>query len=416
MSRRVLVVASTFPASSTDSTPAFVKDQVVAMKQANPTTEYVILAPHDAHSKTHKYTRHESYDEYRFHYFWPFRLEKLTGRGIMPAIKANPANYLLIPFLFIGEFIALLHLTLKIRPDYIYAHWFTPQAVTSHWVSKLTGTPFVFTTHAADVDVWRKIPLFGKTIVRLHSQKAIAITAVSRRSLTKLKAFFSDVQWQTMESKTKIIPMGVSIDTDLIPTDIPGLKAKYDLSDKTVLFFMGRLAEKKGVTYLLEAFAKLQDSSSLQLVIAGDGPLRRTLEKQAARLNLQDQVSFVGYLSGQQKQDYLALSDVMILPSIITDDGDAEGLPVTFMEGLAAGKVCIATYESGADDIIDDKVSGFLIPQKDSSALHDALVEVLQLPLQEIGLIQKNARQAAKQFDWAVIAKKHLDFFSSRLS
>src|SRR5690242_3865100 len=100
---KLLVVASTFPAGDTDPVPAFVKDQLIAFKKARPSLRISVLAPHDRRSATAGFRRWPEYDEYRFHYFWPFVAEKLAGRGIMPALRANPLNYLLIPFLFLGE-------------------------------------------------------------------------------------------------------------------------------------------------------------------------------------------------------------------------------------------------------------------------------------------------------------------------
>ena len=416
MTKRILVSASTFPASATDSVPAFVKDQLIAMKHVDPSLDLHILAPHDNRSHTADTTNHADFTEYRFHYMWPFQFEKLAGQGgIMPQIKANPLYYLLIPFLFIGEFIALYRLTKQLRPDYLYAHWFTPQGVTSAWVSRLTNTPFVFTTHAADVDVWHKIPFVGRAIVRSHAKRAAAITAVSPRSLAKLERFFTADEWQMVRERTKIIPMGVSLSPHPSSQSPNELKQRYDVAEAKVILFMGRLAEKKGVRYLLQAVAAMNDPS-LQLVIAGDGPLKSSLKRMADDLGISSQTRFVGYVSGEEKADYLALADVVVLPSIITDDGDAEGLPVVFMEALAAGKICIATNESGADNIIEHGKSGFLLPHKDIDALTATIPTALALSSEQKIAMQTKAQKTAQQFDWATVARSHLDFFDEQLS
>src|SRR4051812_3605982 len=100
------------------------------MKRAYPNLDITVLAPHNAHSKTKRYTKQECYDEYRFHYFWPFRWEKLTGRGIQPALRKNKLLYFELPFLFIAEFFATWRVIRRTKPDLLYAHWFTPQAIT----------------------------------------------------------------------------------------------------------------------------------------------------------------------------------------------------------------------------------------------------------------------------------------------
>ena len=80
------------------------------------------------------------------------------------------------------------------------------------------------------------------------------------------------------------------------------------------------------------------------------------------------------------------------------------------MEGLAAGKLCVATNESGADNVLMNGKDGFLVPQKDTKALTAALKKALSLSETEQKEMSNNARLAAEQFSWPVIAKKHIDF------
>jgi glycosyltransferase involved in cell wall biosynthesis len=401
---KLLAVASTFPASDTDPVPGFVKDQLIAFKKIRPSLQISVLAPHDRRSCTKNFRRCQEYDEYRFHYFWPFSAEKLAGRGIIPALRSNPLNYLLIPFFFLGEFLALLALTKKLKPDVIYAHWFTPQALVSSWVSRITGTPFVFTTHASDVDVWRNIPLLGHHIVRRHASRAHAFTAVSRRSMGKLRRFFPPEQWQSMQKKGALIPMGVPI-----PDAEP--RQESTAPAQTIILFLGRLVEKKGLQYLLPAYAAARaDMGDSLLVVAGDGPMLDDLQRQAAQLGLGEEVHFAGFVSGAAKADLLRRADLFVVPSIIAASGDAEGLPVSLLEGLAYGKLCIATAESGADDIIVNDTNGFLIPQQDVEALSAALVQAAKLAPERRRDMELAAHSTARRFDWHTVASRHYEF------
>ena len=388
---RILVVASTFPASDSDAVPAFVKEQIKAMKDVDGSLEFSVLAPHDIRSHTKSFTKHAAYDEYRFHYAWPWSIEKLAGQGgIMPNLQANPFNYLLIPALFICEGVATYRLTRKLKPELLYAHWFTPQAVITRIVGATTHTPFVFTTHASDVSVWHKIPLIGAPIVRWGVRKARAFTAVSERSMDKLAAFFNQQEWTTLMKRSKIIPMGV----DLAPAQ------RQAATKPNSILFVGRVAEKKGLQYLLPAFKELlSDIPDATLTVAGDGPRLASLKQQASKLGLTDKhISFPGYTTGAPKQELITSHEVYVVPSIIARDGDAEGLPVTLMEGLAAGKICIATNESGADNVLTDGNDGFLVPQKNQQALTAALKKALLLDNAKKQQIRSNARQTAKQF------------------
>lgn len=404
---RIIIVCSTFPAHKIDPVPAFIRDQVIWLKKTYPKLHIDILAPHDRRSNTKTYSKHSHYDEYRFHYFWPFSLEQLAGRGIIPSLKQNPLNYLLIPFLFIGEFIALIKLTKKSQPAFIYAHWFTPQAVVASWVGSLTRTPFVFTTHAADAEVWHKVPFVGGWIVRATIRKALCFTAVSRRSMDKLTEFLPSNERQDIKTKSAIIPMGV---------DLPTLPARSKrISKKQTILFLGRLAEKKGVTYLLKAFADIKDIAiNTDLIIAGDGQLLEELKQEAMALELEGRAHFTGYVSGREKSDLLESADIFVVPSIIAKSGDAEGLPVSLMEGLAYGKICIATNESGADNILTDTKDGFLIEQKNIGQLVQALQSSMTLKQKDRVIMQKAAQQTAKQFAWPTIVKQHMSLFLSQ--
>ena len=402
--KKVLIAASTFPAHESDPVPAFVRDQILAFKKVYPDMEFTVLAPHDSTSHTVKFKQHEAYDEYRFHYFWPFtHVERLAGgQGIVPALKENPLNYLLIPFFFVGEFFALLRLTRRLKPDVIYAHWFTPQGITGGAVSALTRVPFVYTSHSSDVAFLRKVPLVGPAMVRHFSKKARAITVVSHRSLTKLRAFFDESTWKTLAKKVAIIPMGV---------DVPEVTTAKKRAAKTKqLVFIGRLAEKKGVQYLLPAFAHVHAKfPDVRLTIGGGGPWRERLETLAKDLDLDKVVTFRGFVNGQQKADLVASADVYVVPSIIAEGGDAEGLPVSLLEGLAAGHICIATNESGADDILHDGRDGFLTPQKDTDALATGIEKALKLSDTDRERMQVAAQKTAQQFAWPEIAKRHYE-------
>lgn len=401
---KILVVASTFPAGEADPVPSFVRDQLLALRECQPGLQFSVLAPHDSRSGTRDFTHRPGFDEYRFHYFWPFAAERLAGRGIMPELRANPASHLLVPFLFLGEFLALLSLTRKLKPDVIYAHWFTPQAVVACWVGRVTRTPFVFTTHSTDVEVWKKIPWVGGYVVRSCARRARAFTAVSRRSLQKLQSFFTAAEWATLRARAAILPMGVHV------PDVPGSRV-LDHERQVRILFLGRIVEKKGLQYLLPAYARVRGQlGGSKLIIAGDGPLLGEIRLQAERLGLAESVTFPGFVAGEHKARLLDEADIFVVPSVIAAGGDAEGMPVSLMEGLSRGKLCIATAESGADDVLTDGRDGFLVPGKSIDALSDALLRAARLDPQARHGIEEAARETARQFDWAAVARSHHAF------
>lgn len=416
---KILITTSTLPVSEDDKVPAFVKDQAIELKKKYPSIDILVHAPHSALSKTlNRKLGTKYYKDVRFHYFWPFRWELLAGHAIMPTLKQNKLLYLQIPFLFLFQFISLLRLARKENPDLLYAHWFTPQAINTALVSKLTRTPFVFTTHASDVSVLRKFP-FSKKLVAWVCRHAYAYTAVSERTATKLESFFDKKDWTDIyRDKLTIIPMGVSLTAPIIKnTDIKRVKKIYKLPDhKKIILFLGRLAEKKGVNYLIEAFSNLSDeiAKDLQLVIAGDGQLKDYLVKQTEKLKL-DNVTFTGYVYGKNKDALIDVANYTCFPSIIDSSGDSEGFPVVIMESLAAGKIVLASNVSGGETILKSGQSGFIFDQKSAKNLKQSLMKAVSLSEKERLNMQKKSRNLASQFSWPLIAEKHYAVFKGAL-
>ena len=159
-----------------------------------------------------------------------------------------------------------------------------------------------------------------------------------------------------VESRVAVVPMGVDL-ASLAATEVDGaaLKVEQRLDGKRVIAFIGRLVEKKGVAFLLEALSQIvRDSTNrdLVLLVAGDGPLRDALVSQVQRLGLHDHVRFLGYVRDSGSSNCSWLADVVAVPSIETAAGDSEGFPVVVMEALAASKVCVATDATHAESIV----------------------------------------------------------------
>jgi len=402
----VLVVASTFPSSDDDPVPAFVRDQVRALTGEFPELDVYVLAPHDRRSHTRSRTRHAGFEEVRFHYALPRRAEVLAGRGIMPALRSNPWLYPVVPLLFLGELVAMLRETRRLRPAVIYAHWFTPQAVVASWVSRLTGVPFVFTTHASDVDVWRRVPFGGPLVVRPTLRRARAASAVSTRTLQRLRQFDPDGR---TGPPVHVIPMGTHLPAE--PRDADArttARTSLGLGDELVLLFVGRLVEKKGLHHLLEALHLASDTlGPWRLLVAGDGPLRTELTAAVDAQGLTEHVTFVGYVSGGLKETCFRAADVLVVPSVVASDGDVEGLPVVLLEGLSYGLPCIATRQSGADDILDDGRTGVLVDERDAAQMADALVRVAGMGDDARDELVAQAIELSHEFAWPAVARRH---------
>jgi glycosyltransferase involved in cell wall biosynthesis len=136
--------------------------------------------------------------------------------------------------------------------------------------------------------------------------------------------------------------------------------------ERPLVLTVARLDEQKGHQYLLEAATHLPEA---QFVFAGDGPLRSTLEVQTRSLGLDERVTFLGYRT--DIADLLAACDVFVLPSLY------EGLPLSVLEAMAAGKPVVATRVGGTAEAVLDGESGLLVPPADPIALTAAIRSVV---------------------------------------
>ena len=411
----ILINTTTFPNSADSPVPAFVLEQIKSMYALNENLNINVLIPHHAYEKPLPNTRqHSTHQEIRYHYFWPRNFQKLTGRGILPALKENPLRAALIPFHLFFQYRALRTFCRQNRPDVVYAHWFMSPAIISYFVCKPLNIPLVFTTHASDVSVLKKIP-FSKNLIAKVLNYCSAYTAVSQRTKAKLTGFFSKEEWsQHFESKLSVIPMGTHLNHKGPDNCFSELRQTIGLAaSQNYILAMGRLAEKKGFKDLITAYGKLtkKEQSKYHLVIAGEGQLKQELKSQAQSLTHNGKIIFPGYVSGDLKMALLSNCDVFVMPSIIDSKGDSEGLPVTLMEALSEKRIVIATNVSGAEEVLTSQ-SGYLIEQKSPRQISHALTHIFRLPPDTKGELQSKAGELASKFDWPIIAEKHLDLLT----
>ena len=147
------------------------------------------------------------------------------------------------------------------------------------------------------------------------------------------------------------------------------------------LVTVGRLVEKKGIEYALRAVRVLVDRGvDVEYRILGDGPRRDRLAALAAELGVTDRVHLQGRYGQQAVRDRVEGSDVLVATSVTAADGDEEGIPNVLKEAMALGLPVVGTRHAGIPELIEDGVSGFLVPERDENALADALQRLARDP------------------------------------
>jgi glycosyltransferase involved in cell wall biosynthesis len=346
---RLLVLASTFPATPDDGVPAFVLD--LARQEA---TEFdtAVLTPRVSGG-----ARSETIDGVRvvrFPYF-PRRFEDLADGAILDNLKERRSRIVQVPALLAAQYVAVRRAVRAFRPDVVHAHWAIPQALVA--VLAAPGVPIVVTTHGGDVYALRAAPLVAlKRWVFSRSARVTTVNGEMRERLT---------EWGVPEARSSVIPMGVDL--------APALAARDRVERRPGrVVAVGRLVEKKGFGNLLEALRGIDDLP-WELVVVGDGPWRERLERQAAGLP----VTFLGQRGKTEVLETLASATAVALPSVAAANGDQEGLPVTLLEAAAVGAAIVASDLPGIRDVVEQDVSGVLVTPGDVQELRAGLRRAL---------------------------------------
>ena len=203
------------------------------------------------------------------------------------------------------------------------------------------------------------------------------------------------------------IPNGVDTDRYGAPVDGAAVRARLGLPAGRLVTVVAKLMEQKGHRVLLDALpGVVERHPDLQVALAGEGPLRDEIARQAAALGLAARVHFVGNRS--DVADLLAASDLFLLPSLW------EGLPMALLEAMASRLPVIATAVSGSRDVVVNDESGLLVPPGDAAALSVAMAELLADPARAARLAEGARTRVEESFSARTQARRHVALYRRR--
>jgi len=183
------------------------------------------------------------------------------------------------------------------------------------------------------------------------------------------------------DSVAKLVRIAPGIDTEHFTTrtDAQGLRESLGLGNKKVIVSVGRLVHRKGQDVLIEAMPEIMTSiSDAHLLLIGEGPYKKELEKRIKNLGLEDRVTFVGRVQYADLPRYICVGDVFAMPSRSRLAGlEVEGLGIVYLEASACGLPVIGGISGGAPDAVLQGETGFSVDGTSAHEVALALVRVL---------------------------------------
>ncbi len=284
----------------------------------------------------------------------------------------------------------------KLSVNHLHAHFANVPTVAAEIVEKFGFINYSFTAHAKD------IYLSEKEVLDRKIKKAKFVLTCTK--------YNSEYLQRLSTSDTPILLSYHGLDLDRFQPQLNTI-GQQD-RDLPLLLSVGRLCEKKGFPYLLQACQILkQKGYQFRCKIVGYGPMKEELEQVIETLEIGDIVSLVGQLAQDKVIKLYAEADIFALPCQITEDGDRDGIPNVLIEAMAMGVPVVSTDISGISELIEPKINGILIPEKDPEALAEELEQLLTQP-QLVQQLKKSSRnKVLRQFSLDKNIKQIKDLF-----
>jgi len=397
---RVAVLAHSFPRFPGDTHGPFVKR--LSENLAELGHEVFALVPFDPELREDPHTPLAGIRSFR--YVRPDRLHLLGySRTLRRDVGLRLAAWLESPLYFHFGERALRRLVEAEGIELIHAHWILPNGYIAARVSQATGVPCVATLHGSDIFMAERNPLF-----RAMARRALAGAAHVTSCSGELKDRLLALGGREHEGKVLLVANGTDLAGGSGGGDGAAARERHGLGAGPLLVAVGRLVYKKGFRYLLEgAPAIFERFPDLRLVIGGGGDLAGELAAQARALGIAERVTFTGNLSQPEVLDLIAAGEIFVMPSIRDPRGNVDGLPIVVLEAMAAGKPLVATGISGIPLAVTDGETGLLVPEKNPTALSEAVCRLLGDPAEARRLGEAGRRRVAEELNWRAVARIH---------
>ena len=283
---------------------------------------------------------------------------------------------------------------------HLHVHFALNATTIAMVINKLTGISFSFTAHANDIFV---------NPILLPEKIALAkfIIAISDYNINLLKQIANS---QDLAHKIHLVHCGIDVAHFAPPTHRPE-------GEPPLILSVGRLIEKKGFSVLIKACRILADQGhTFKCLIAGDGPQEAMLQQMITDSALHDHVELLGIIFQEDLKRYISQASLFVLPCVVGQDNDMDGIPNSLMEAMAMETPVISTTLSGIPELVQDGETGLLAPPGDAVALAEAMAQLLQDKKYRLILGSQGREKVMTEFEITKNVDKLLTIFHSYLT
>lgn len=334
----------------------------------------------------------EQFQQFKAYYVGCRRVEglELPSDRVLVINQGNTSGKLKEQvFKLTGSAPSLYRQVQALQPALIHAQFGLSGVLVMNWAKSLK-IPLIVHYRGADATLKADSARYTSLNHWLYFQRVQQLQQQTQLFLT-VSQFIRDKLLEQGFPPEKIIPHYHGVDLNRFQAD-------SQIPRQPIVLFVGRLTEKKGCEYLIEAMTKVQSHCpEVELVLIGEGPLRNHLESLAGQGLKRYQ--FLGVQPPTVVRQWMNRARVLAAPSVTSREGDSEGLPNVVLEAQAMQLPVVSTYHAGIPEAVLHEKTGFLTQERDSEGLAGYITQLFQTPDLWQEMSQAGRAYMERQFD-----------------